>query len=761
MEKALAAIHQGGIHGCDVRLVYGHHSAEVGLFLCFPDALKNHVLGPLSAKYPACRFESIETAEPWPPTSNWSAELRLSPDLFPILRHSQFEDLLNRTYEDPIDGLLKAVEPAEGLAARIEIAIRPTSHRRGKRAKRVVKKLDGPFFRRHFQIAEFYARRITRPWAWTWLWPLGLVARGGESRVAHTDATGSRLHDREDDVQAAADKIGGHLFEARVLLSVSASSQEQARMRLQAMAGAFGALTRSRLATFRMTRVRFGISKRRGRGFLLSAEELATMFHPPTKGIEGDKLASTSFRELPPPAIIRASGANAGECQIGRTLYRDDERLVGIGKEDRLRHLHILGRTGVGKSTLLLNQIRADIGSGAGLCVIDPHGDLAYAVVASIKSSRTNDVVLFDPSDDEYSVAFNPLYCGDPRRRDLVADDVLSAFEKAYDLSETPRLKDTLRNALYVLVEKGKTLLSLLIMLSDASYRERLTASIEDDVVRMFWQSEFQSWNDRYRTEALSAIQNKLRPFLLNRKLRSVVGQPGTSLRLREVMDEGKVLVVPLSKGKLGEVNVRLLGSLLVTSLQQAAMNRADIPETERLDFFLYIDELHNFATPTFTSMLSEIRKYRIGLVGSHQFLDQLPEDTAAALAGNVGSRIVFQTGAEDAERLAKLLSKYPGQVLPQDLTNLPKYTAVVQLLIDGTPSNPFTIRTLPPTEIAEDRTEAVRKASARRYAKPMEIAETSLRREFGLVLQCPDAEEGIRGVGKARHSVRRDEVAV
>ena len=364
--------------------------------------------------------------------------------------------------------------------------------------------------------------------------------------------------------------------------------------------------------------------------------------------------------------------------------------------------------------------------------MIDPHGDLADAVACSIPRCRTNDAVLFDPADDEFSVGFNPLYCPDPKRRDLVADDVLAAFEKTYDLSHTPRLKDTLRNALYVLVEKGKTLLSLLIMLSDESYRQRLTAEIDDDVVRLFWHREFASWNDRYRTEALSAIQNKLRPFLMNHKIRSIVGQQGSALTLREVMDEGQVLIVPLSKGRLGEVNVRLLGSLLVTGIQQAAMMRADTRERERRDFFVYIDELHNFTTPSFARMLAEIRKYRVGLIGSHQFLAQLDEETAAALAGNVGSRIVFQTGAEDAEELARLLSKYPGQVTPQDLTNLPKYTVVAQLLIDGMPSNPFTLRTLPPEEPAKDRMEAVRRASARRYAKRAEVADQQVRREFG-----------------------------
>jgi hypothetical protein len=270
-------------------------------------------------------------------------------------------------------------------------------------------------------------------------------------------------------------------------------------------------------------------------------------------------------------------------------------------------------------------------------------------------------------------------------------------------------------------------------MLSDAAYRERMTARIEDDVVRMFWQQEFSSWNARYRTEALSAIQNKLRPFLMNRKIRAIVGQRDALVEPRRVMDEGKVLIVPLSKGKLGEVNVRLLGSLLVTGIQQAAMTRSDMPETERRDFYLYVDELHNFTTPAFASMLSEIRKYRVGVTGSHQFLDQLDEETAAALAGNVGSRIVFQTGADDAERLARTLSKHEGQVQLQDLTNLPKYTAVAQLLADGIPSNPFTIRTLPPAALTEDRFDAVRRASARRYARPAAAAEELLRREFTL----------------------------
>jgi len=733
MEKVFAAIHQAGAEGQPIHLQYAHHAGEVGLFMRFPQDLRRLVLEPLAAKYPGCRFDQVKGKRHRLPSQTWYAKLRLTPELYPILRHSQFEDVLTRTFEDPIDGILKAVQPEEGIEGSVRIAIRRARPLRRWFAKRAVKRLDGPFFRRHFELGAFYARRITRPWAPVLAWPLGLLARGGHARWGRADVTGGRQHEREDDVQAASDKIGGHLFEASILLVAQAHGARRARDRLRAIAGAFGSLTRSRLATFRMSRIRRGRPRFFRRcDFLLSAEELATMFHPPTFGVQMERLASTEFRELEPPVSFHASEGKEGQSIVGRVLFRDDSRTAAIGREDRLRHVHVLGRTGVGKSTLLLNQIRGDVQAGAGLCVIDPHGDLADAVACSIPRCRTNDAVLFDPADDEFSVGFNPLYCPDPKRRDLVADDVLAAFEKTYDLSHTPRLKDTLRNALYVLVEKGKTLLSLLIMLSDESYRQRLTAEIDDDVVRLFWHREFASWNDRYRTEALSAIQNKLRPFLMNHKIRSIVGQQGSALTLREVMDEGQVLIVPLSKGRLGEVNVRLLGSLLVTGIQQAAMMRADTRERERRDFFVYIDELHNFTTPSFARMLAEIRKYRVGLIGSHQFLAQLDEETAAALAGNVGSRIVFQTGAEDAEELARLLSKYPGQVTPQDLTNLPKYTVVAQLLIDGMPSNPFTLRTLPPEEPAKDRMEAVRRASARRYAKRAEVADQQVRREFG-----------------------------
>ena len=410
---------------------------------------------------------------------------------------------------------------------------------------------------------------------------------------------------------------------------------------------------------------------------------------------------TSAFAELEAPTAFNSEGGEGGTT-LGRVRFRDDHRAVSVDLDARRRHLYIVGRTGVGKSTLLLNLLLADLQAGRGVGLLDPHGDLAERVLAAVPHPRTNDVVVFDPSDESYAVGFNPLACFDPARRDLVADDVVSAFAKVYDFSQTPRLKDTLRNALYVLIEQEETLVSLLLLLSDTAYRERVVRTVDDDVARLFWEREFPGWNERYRTEALSAIQNKVRPFLMNKNIRAIVGQKGRTLNLRQVMDEGKVLVANLSKGRIGEDNANLLGSLLVTSLQQAAMSRANIPEEQRRDFFLTVDEFQNYRTGSFASILSEARKYRLSLTVAHQYLQQLDSQTAAAVFGNVGSLITFQVGGEDAEVLAPQLSQFPGQVRPADLSNLPKYTAYARLLIGDLPSRPFSLQTDLPPQITD-----------------------------------------------------------
>ena len=583
-----------------------------------------------------------------------------------------------------------------------------------------MKILDREFFRRHHWFAAYFARRITRPNRWFGAWLLGLCARC-TPQPSHTsiETSTSRLHEREEDLQAAADKLGGHLFESSLRLSVycSDSSRSVGRERLHRMAGALGTFTQSRLATFVAGR------HRRVRDvdhcvphFLLSHEELATLWHPPTEAAQPERMQTSEFLELEAPAELYSEGEDV--VVLGRTRFRDDRRLVGLAPEDRRRHLYLVGKTGMGKTTLLQNMLVADMQAGRGLCLIDPHGDLAESVAALVPRHRTNDVILFDAGSRDHVIGFNPLACADESRIDQVTSGTVSAMKKLYD-SWGPRLEDTLRNAVYAIVERGGNLLSVMQLLGEKPYREQVVPLIRDPIVRSFWMHEFASWSDNYRTEAVAAIQNKLRPFVVNSTIRAIVTHPNPAIDFRRIMDDGKVLIVNLSKGRLGEDNSTLLGALLVTSIQQAAMTRADIPESDRIDFSLYVDEFQNFTTGSFASVLSEARKFRLSLVVAHQYLSQLSEETSDAVFGNVGSIVAFQVGSDDAVRLAEQLGKYPGQIAPENLSGLPKYTAYVRLLIDGMPSKPFSMTTLPPPINALDpeRAEIIRRVSQRKFA--------------------------------------------
>jgi hypothetical protein len=374
------------------------------------------------------------------------------------------------------------------------------------------------------------------------------------------------------------------------------------------------------------------------------------------------------------------------------------------------------------------------IRAGRGLALIDPHGDLAEAIIETVPGHRTNEVVLFDAGDRDYPLSYNVLSCKEADQRGLVASAVVSAFKKLYGDSWGPRLEHIFRNALLALLEvPGTSLLSLQRLLGDTQYRKDLTGRVHDPVVRTFWDREFATWKPQYRAEAVAPIQNKIGQFLSMPILRAIVGQSRSSLDLRRVMDDGQILIVNLSKGRIGEDGSTLLGSLLVSGIQLAAMSRADVPEKQRRDFSLYVDEFQNFATDSFATILSEARKYRLSLILANQYLAQMEEATAAAVFGNVGSLLVFQVGATDAEALAEQLG---GDATPQDLMALPKYRAYARLLVDGMPSRPFSIETLPPPRHNEDRmrSEIIRRTSRHRYTRPAAQVEAEIREAFSTV---------------------------
>ena len=725
MQDVFAALRQSMDRRDVLQLEYATREGEVGIFCRVSGNLESRVQTILRAKYPNATLKAIEEGESTAKRMSYTAELSLEPSLFPLLKFEQFEDMLERRLVDPTETLLAAVRQ-ESVEAKIEIAISPATATQHKLAMRAVKRLDRPFFRAHPRLAGYYQDWITKRWLWVLVWPLGFLAVPDERFAGKTDTTGGRQGDRTDDLQAAGDKVGGHLYHARIRLVVFASAEQAAvaHDQLQTMYAAFASLTVSRLALFRLRSPR-RLSKplprlkpTRHHSFFLSHVELATLYHPATAGVQAEHMARTPFTELPPPVSF-ASEEGSGAVALGRVCYQGDDRLFELSEDDRRRHLYIVGRTGVGKTTLLENLIRADIEAGRGVCLIDPHGDLADRIISTIPPPRTNDVVVFDPGDPEYAVGFNPLATR-AGSEDLVASAVVMSFKKIFD-SWGPRLADLLRNTVYLAIANDGTLIDVLRILTDDAHRTRLLQSEQDAVSHHFWTQEFANWNDRYRTEAVAAILNKVRPFLMNKSVRAIVSQQGKGIDLREIMDEGRILIVKLSKGTLGEDNANLLGALLVTKIQQDAMSRADIPEADRRDFYLYIDEFQNFTTGAFATILSEARKYRLAMTIAHQYIGQLSphgnSELRDAVFGNVGSMISFQVGSDDAQYLVAQLRKYDGQLTPEDLTNLPKYHAYVRLLQAGMPEHPFSMQTLAPEPITEDRTQKVRRASNGRYA--------------------------------------------
>lgn len=380
---------------------------------------------------------------------------------------------------------------------------------------------------------------------------------------------------------------------------------------------------------------------------------------------------------------------------FAETTFRNRKQRFGIKRDDRRRHMYFIGKTGMGKSTVMENMIVNDIRSGQGVAVVDPHGDLAEKTMKYIPSDRVKDIVYFNPSDTQYPIAFNVVEQVDPSVRHLVASGLVGVFKKLWADSWGPRLEYILRNAILAILDYPDcTLLGVIRMLSDKPFRKKIISNVQDPVVKAFWEKEFAGYADKFASEAVSPIQNKVGQFLSSSLIRNIVGQKKSAIDMRDIMDSGKILIMNLSKGHIGEDNSALLGAMMITKIQLAAMSRVNIPEQERKDFYLYIDEFQNFSTESFATILSEARKYRLNLIMAHQYIEQLSEDVASAVFGNVGTLICFRVGATDAEELVK---EFAPTFMEEDILNIPKYEFYLKLMIDGVASEPFSARGLPP----------------------------------------------------------------
>lgn len=421
---------------------------------------------------------------------------------------------------------------------------------------------------------------------------------------------------------------------------------------------------------------------------------------------------------------------------FGRTDFRNTRRLFGIKRRDRRQHMYVVGKTGTGKTALLHNMVVQDIINGEGVCVVDPHGEFVESLLEKIPQERVNDVVYFNPADTDYPLGFNPLELPDSKYKHLAASGLMAIFTKIWANVWSARMEYIMNNAILALLETpGSTLLGITRILVDKDFRQKIIANVKDPVVKAFWVNEYEAWRDQFRNEAIAPIQNKVGQFLSTDLIRNVVGQPKSTIDIFDIMNTRKIFLVNVSKGRIGEDNSALLGAMLITKIQLSAMERVRIPEEERADFYLYVDEFQNFATDSFAGILSEARKYRLNLILAHQYIGQLVTDVSTkvrdAVFGNCGTMVIFRIGATDAEFLEK---EFSPEFTPEDIVNLPNYAIYLKLMVDGVTSRPFSAVTLPPFKVPVSSviTEKVIEITRKNYARQKTKVEDEINRWSG-----------------------------
>lgn len=533
-------------------------------------------------------------------------------------------------------------------------------------------------------------------------------------------------------------------FEAVIRLVVSARTQEMANIHLRNMKASFAQLNADSngLSGGKML-VKGGFMTNFIYKFfpifqppfyrtisVFSTEELATLFHFPNKTIETPHIQWLKAKTGPVPAEVPQSGGTF----IGYGYHRGIKRGVSIGFEDRRRHLYIIGKTGTGKSQLLIELIKQDIKAGHGVCVMDPHGDLIDETLRYIPPSRAEDVIYFDPSDTERPMGLNLLEAYTEEQKHFMTTAIINLMYKLYDPQRTgiigPRFEHAVRNAmLSVMSEPGSTFIEIVRILTDQKYVQELLPKIQDPIVRRYWTDQIAQTSDFHKSEVLDYIVSKFGRFVTNKTMRNIIGQSKSAFDFRNVMDEGKILLINLSKGKLGEENSSFLGLVLIPKILVAAMSRQEIPEAKRRDFFLYVDEFQNFATPDFATILSEARKYRLNLTVANQFIGQMDEEVKNAIFGNVGTMMSFRVGVTDASYLQR---EFQPVFSESDLINVEKYHVYMKTIVEGEPVPPFSVDVT--KDIAkikaqsnEKIAQAVIQLSRLKFGRPRDLVEAEI----------------------------------
>jgi hypothetical protein len=721
--------------------VYTFEIASIkGVIRFFVSAPENYIgifENQIYAHFPNVEIERVE--EYLSDTASQVVEMKLDKSyLFPIKTYTQLKDKSEKETIDPLSSLTSSLAKCRKQDIAVtQFCFTPITDDAWKSEKLIkIHTSHDPYWKKKLKMIPFSFVLFLLLKPFQWLFQFMKFVAQGSSDHAHDEH-----HDESDEEKMMYEKTALFGYSTTLRLASLSSDPMLSKVMLREMVTAmsiFGRPDSNKLVPNKNPGV-IGdmLARKNSGGIILNTAEVAGIFHMPTIYVQTPGINWVTTKKFQPPADLPILDgdqvANPSTHQItpiGVTNFRGTDISFGMLPDDRRRHVYVIGKTGMGKSTLLENMIFDDISKGRWVGIVDPHGDLAETILASIPKNRTNDVILFDPSDAKFPIAFNMLEQVTPDLRPIVASGLVGVFKKIFGDSWGPRLEHILRNTVMTLLEiPDATIMSIPLMLTMKSYRQRIVSKVQDPILKKFWEAEFEAMGSSSQTEAAGPILNKVGQFLSSPLVRNIVGQPKNPFSLRWAMDNKKIVIVNLSKGKIGEDSSALLGSMMITKFQIDAMSRADIAEKDRVDFYLYVDEFQNFATDSFATILSEARKYRLNLVMANQFVDQMNENVRGAVFGNVGTIASFQVGIHDAKVLAEVMDEET--VLPNDLMNLRKYDIYTKLLIGGMPSPVFSATTFAPIharlEIPEQKRDIVAKVSREKYAKPVSLVEKKI----------------------------------
>lgn len=736
---------------------------KLHFYAWIPKSLQSFIESHIQSQYPSVRIYEAEedyVAQERKYSVVYTGELTLTDStMVPIKTYTSIEtDTLAST-----TAMLGKLEPQEQMW--IQVMARPINDDWHKYSKQWVDgiKNGSPF---DFGGGAFDMRWIGEMFASLWRPPQG---GGASTPRSLSDRDTSRTNAAEDKAQ----KVG---FKVRIRVVYLGGSQASAKVRSQALMGAFKQFNQAGLNGFKLGKASFNkedLSRYKSRlflggGFVLNSEELASVFHLPHSGIpssplswsisppqEGDEIpVATPTHTL--PVLTGNQAIDENISAFGLTNNHGIDHQFGLLRADRSRHVYIIGQTGTGKTATLELLTLSDIYHHQGYAIIDPHGDFAVNNLRFIPGSRLKDVVYFNPSDTAWPLGFNPLEVTNPDQKATISSELIGVFKRMFGNSWGPRLEYILRYTILALLERpDATMLDITRMLTDKKFRENTLSYCNDAVVLQFWQTEFNSWNDRFQSEAIAPVLNKVGAFTANPIIRNIIGQPKSTFNIREIMDEGKILIVNLSKGLIGEDNAAILGSLLVTKIQLAAMSRSDIPDIQdRRPFYLYVDEFQNFATDSFATILSEARKYGLNLTVANQYISQMTPTVRDAVFGNVGTLVCFRVSGEDGALLSR---EFEPHFTSSELVSLDNRHFVATMVIDGAKIPPFKATTLELPAPQLDNIHQIVEYTRQQFAKSREEVEQTITANLSSYSPKPPApSQHITSESESSESKRR-----